>query len=38
MQITIDELFSTIEFENIVKEQWKKQYRETGKLDVKSSF
>ena len=36
MKITIDELFSTIEFENIVKEQWKKQYRETGKLQTRS--
>ena len=36
MKITIDELFSTIEFENIVKEQWKKQYKETGKLQTRS--
>ena len=36
MKITIDELFSSTEFENIVKEQWKKQYKETGKLQTRS--
>ena len=36
MQITIDELFTSDEFENIVKEQWKKQYKETGKLQTRS--
>ena len=36
MKVTIQELFTNVEFENIVKEQWKKQYKETGKLQTRS--
>lgn len=32
MQITIDELFSDSEFENLIKENWKQQYQKYKKL------
>lgn len=32
MKITIDELFSDIEFENLIKDNWKQQYQKYKKL------
>ena len=34
MQITIDELFTSDEFENIIDEKWVKQFQKNGKLQT----